>query len=144
MALGQGNAGFKWTDPGGTPQTLTLQHPPFIEHVEEPRTRWAHERTAFGEPEVWTAGSDVAEIRLRLRFHDDGSALVNFVEDAADGIVVDYYQDLADSTTQHPSLLIEPREPMQVRQDQDRFSHGEYEATVLLRHATGGDYRSLL
>lgn len=139
----KGDAGFKY-DPGTGTVTLALQYP--LWRAGPGRFKWRRKRwSADGTvAETLVIGSGLNEIRARLRFANNPTAILDFLESAADGVALQYFPSLAVSGTFIPCVLVEPdgnRHDLEI--ELDRLGNGEYAIDVRLRRTDGGDWSAL-
>lgn len=140
----RGNAGFKYTDPDtGATVTVQINFPLVMEMAGgSDKRRARYDSLDKSSREVYVTGSGVREVEADLRFIDTPSDVLDMLNAARNGTQIDYYHDLADSSTKHPSRLLNP-EAARLQPDRDRRSHGEYETRLRLR-AVSGTYDGVL
>lgn len=144
MAL-KGNAGFKFTPPGGSLTTLALAWPLRNLRPATFRSRFAAWSLDGTEREVLVVGDGCAEIVADIRFGPNGAAILEMLDAGASGAALTYYPDLDVTGTNYPAHLVSPdADAVEAMRDRDRWMRGEYEATVRLRRTDGGTFDALL
>ena len=104
----RGDAGFKFTPPGGSLTTHALQWPLRNPQPATVKARWSSWSLDKTEREVLTVGDGAAEIVAGIRFDSDAPGLLEMLEAGADGAELTYYPSLADTGTSYPCQLVEP------------------------------------
>lgn len=142
----RGSAGFKWFPNGSTnrpEQVHALNYPPELipgGGLESADRKFrAQSRSIDGSNlETWTVGGSTGteEITLRVRFDGWPESLLDLVGDAHDGVTIDYYPRLESTNLSFPSELLGVEDVARIREDEDRFSHAEYQADLRLKDAS--------
>lgn len=144
MAL-KGNAGFKWTPPGGSLTTHTLNAPLRQIRPAESKVRFDVWSLDLTSREVVTVGSGVAEITAMIRYDDDAPELLSMLSDGAEGVTLTYYPDLDVTGTNYPCQLVYPSgDEIQLAWDRHRGVRKEWEIEVRLRRVDGGTFDGLV
>lgn len=142
MAL-KGNAGFKYTPPGGSLTTVALGAPLRDLEPAHEQTRYARESLDRTVREVFTVGSGVSELVARARFIGNPSDFLTMLRHAANGVTLAYFPDLAVATS-YDCLLIHDGPRVALSPDPERAGYGEYVATLRLRRTAGGTWADVI
>lgn len=141
MAL-KGNAGFKWTPPGGTETTHNLAWPLVLDSKARVRARtWSAFGRDYTERATVALGAEAWEYGATVRFDTEPVELLDLLEDTADGIQLDYYPDLSESTL-FETWLIEAGNVTEIEWEAERGT-SEWRVPVTLRAKTG-DFGTIL
>lgn len=146
MPLPVGNQALRFTPPGGSQTTHTLQ---FRLHNLRPAKR-KHRMSAGSvtgdEDFVWTNGSAADEITASIRYDDKPTELLGFLEAGADGIQVTLDTNTTNSSTgtNIPCSLVQIGDEQGIRADRDRYAMGEYQTQVTLRAVGDNDFNDLI
>lgn len=132
MATLKGNAGFKWTPPGGTEQTHKIRWPLVLESKGRVKARtW----NAFGrnptKRAVVSLGQEAWEYEAVVRFDDSPADLLDVLEDSADGVELKYFPDVND-TDFFSTWLVDAGKPPKIEWEEERGT-SEYRVRVTLR-----------
>lgn len=135
-------AGWKW-QPGGSTSVAEAVHalnwpaeliPGGGAQFNTNKFRQTVESLDKDQRETWTIGSGREEATLRVRFDGWPESLLDMMEDAADGVDVEYYPRLASTNLSFPVQLLDA--DARISEDEDRFSKAEYEADLRVRDAS--------
>jgi hypothetical protein len=128
----KGNSGFRWVPTGETEKTHVLARPMALQVAATRRTnRWERVSLDLSVREVISIGAGREEVEATLRYDKDAENLMRLLNDAANGIVVDYYQHLAGSQKFSLWLIGEPQDL-----GPDPSGGGEYMIRVRWRDAS--------
>lgn len=138
----RGNAGWKYTPPGGSLTTVQM-NAPLQDVTPSARVRaYAWDSEDFTEREVVTTGTGVREISARIPLHEDADELLEMLRHGVSGVVLSYFPDLGIGEN-YPCVLTEPADVPTLSRDQPA-PYGFWTGTVRLRHASGGDFGGIL
>lgn len=145
-----GNAGFRYTPPGGALTTHLIQAP--LREIEAAGVQrrysaWSLDRTVR---EVVTVGNGVDEIVATIRYEPNPAALKAMLRHGLNDVTLTYYPDLDDPNTSYPCKLVSiegggaEADAVALRPDRHRYWLKEWEVRIRLRRVDGGTFDALL
>lgn len=140
----RGDAGFKYTPPGGSLTTVALEWPLWRKVPGRVQRRYAADSLDYTAREVLIVGSGVDEATATIRFHGDAVELLDMLMAGANGVVLSYLPSLAVPGTSFAMWLIEPgAERVELLAEEARRTRGEWQVSIRVRAASGGSFAGL-
>ena len=137
----KGDSAIKY-DPGGGDVTVTLNFPLFRAAPGKWKRRWVTENLAGTAVEVVTVGTALWELVGRLRFIDNPTPVLDWLEWAMDGGIWRYVPSLAAPANEIDELrLIEPAGSFaDLLVEEERITFGEYSVQLRARRVDGAGF----
>lgn len=142
-----GNAGFKYTPPGGVLTTHLLAAPLRPVKASYTRRKYVRDSLDYTQREVVVVGTGVQDAWFTIRYDNQPTELKTMLRHGLEGVTLTYYPNLTDTATNYPCTLIELNgsagDDADILPDTDRWWAKEYMAEVRLRR-TSGTFDALL